>query len=252
MSESYTCGDAGALVAYLYDECDPEIRESIDTHLTKCVPCAREIEGLGRTRRQLGDWTPPIADLGFKMHAPVLEEKRPWWSAPLPAWAQAAAALLIFGAGLMMGVSRPSTGPGADTAAARAAAPVSAASRSDLAQLEQRLRAEMTKLRAGAPIAGQAGAVPVAAQASAGDDAIMRRVEALIAESEKGLRTEITLRAVDLKRDLEAEHRVDLASVSERFGQFQGQTNTEIRQHREAIRNLSNFVLVSQSPEQGR
>jgi hypothetical protein len=249
MSESYTCGDAGALVAYLYDECDPEIRESIDAHLTKCVPCAREIEGLGRTRRQLGDWTPPMAELGFRIPAPVLEEKRPWWSAPLPAWAQAAAALLIFGAGLLMGVSRPSTGPGPDAPATQAAAPASAASRTDLAQLEQRLRAEMTRLRAATPIAGQAGAVPVAAQASAGDDAIMRRVEERIAESEKGLRTEFTLRAVEQRRDLEAMRRVDLASVSERFGQFQGQTNAEIRQQREAI----NFLLVSQQgPQQGR
>lgn len=248
MSESYTCGDAGALVAYLYDECDPEIRESIDAHLATCVPCAREIEGLGRTRRLLGDWAPPIPELGFQVPAPVLEEKRPWWRAPLPAWAQAAAALLIFGAGLVMGVSRPSTGPASDAPAAQAAAPAPAASRSDLAQLEQRLRAEMTRLRAGATM-GQAGAVPVAAQASAGDDAIMRRVEALIAESEKGLRTEFTLRAVEQRRDLEALRRVDLASVSERFGQSLGQTNAEIRQQREAI----NFLLVSQQgPQQGR
>jgi hypothetical protein len=242
MSESYTCGDAGALVAYLYDECDPEIRESIDAHLTRCVPCAREIEGLGRTRRQLGDWTPPMAELGFQMRAPVPEEKRPWWGAPLPAWAQAAAALLIFGAGLLMGVSRPSTGSDSDAPAAQAAAPVSAASRSDLVQLEQRLRAEMTRLRAAAPVTTQADAAPVAAQASAGDDAIMRRVEERIAESEKEMRTEITRRAVDLRRDLDLAHRVDLASVSERFGQYQGQTNAEIRQQREAI----NFLLVSQ------
>lgn len=249
MSESYTCGDAGALVAYLYDECDPGVRESIDAHLTRCVPCAREIEGLGRTRRQLGDWTPPMAELGFQMPAPVLEEKRPWWRAPLPAWAQAAAALLIFGAGLLMGVSRPSTGAGADAPAAQAAAPAPAASRSDLARLEQRLRAEMTQLRTAAPIAPQADAVQVAAQTPAGDDAIMRRVEERIAESEKGLRTEFTLRAVDLRRELEMDRRVDLASVRESLGQFQGVTNAEIRQHRAAIDRLSNFVLVSQ---QGR
>jgi hypothetical protein len=249
MSESYTCGDAGALVAYLYDECEPDVRESIDAHLSKCVPCAREIEGLGRTRRQLGAWTPPMAELGFQMPASVLERKRPWWSAPLPAWAQAAAALLIFGAGLLMGVSRPSTSPESAASTAQAPAPVSAASRNDLAQLEQRLRAEMTRLRTAAQAGTQADAVPVAAQASAGDDAIMRRVEERIAESEKEMRTEITRRAVDLRRDLDLAHRVDLASVVQSFGQYQGVTNTEIRQQREAINQLNNFVLVSQ---QGR
>ena len=89
----------------------------------------------------------------------------------------------------------------------------------------------------------------MAAQASAGDDAIMRRVEERIAESEKEMRTEITRRAVDIRRDLDLAHRVDLASVSERFGQYQGQTNAEIRQQREAI----NFLLVSQQgSQQGR
>jgi hypothetical protein len=245
MSESYTCGDAGALVAYLYDECDPKVRESIDAHLMKCVPCSREIEGLGRTRRQLSAWTPPMAELGFQMPDPVLERKRPWWSAPLPAWAQAAAALLIFGAGLLMGVSRDSTDRGSAASTAQTPAPASAASRNDLVQLEQRLRAEMTRLRTAAPVEMRADAVPVSAQSPASDDAIMRRVEARIAESEKGLRTEFTLRAVDLTRDLETARRVDLASVRESLGQYQGVTNNEIRQQREAI----NFLLVSQ---QGR
>jgi hypothetical protein len=86
----------------------------------------------------------------------------------------------------------------------------------------------------------------VAAQASTGDDAIMRRIEERIAESEKGMRTEFTLRAVDLRCDLEASHRVDMASVLESFGQYQGATSTEIRQQREAINRLNNFVLVSQ------
>jgi sugar-specific transcriptional regulator TrmB len=119
-------------------------------------------------------------------------------------------------------------------------------SRNDLSQLERRLRAELAQLRTAASVPAQTDAAPVAAQASTGDDAIMRRIEERIAESEKGMRTEFTLRAVDLRRDLEASHRVDMASVLESFGQYQGATSTEIRQQREAINRLNNFVLVSQ------
>ena len=34
MSETFECGDTGALVAYLYEECEPEMRELIAGHLS--------------------------------------------------------------------------------------------------------------------------------------------------------------------------------------------------------------------------
>ena len=58
------------------------------------------------TRRHLEVWTPPDAELGFRMQVPSQEARLPWWRAPLPAWAQAAAALVIFGVGLSVGLVR--------------------------------------------------------------------------------------------------------------------------------------------------
>jgi hypothetical protein len=246
MSQSYTCGETGALVAYLYDECEPELRESIDAHLGQCASCASEIEGLGRTRRQFGAWTPPVAELGFQMPPPAFETKLPWWRAPLPAWAQAAAAMLIFGTGLLFGASGGPAGDGPVASVSPVSTSASTpASRNDLSQMETRLRAEMTRLRSAAPAAAPTSAVPAATQASGSDEAIMRRVQDLVAESEKGLRTEITLRAVDLRRDFEMARRVDLASVRESVGQWQGVTNAEIRRQTQAIDTISN-ILVSQ------
>ena len=99
MNETFECGDTGALVAYLYEECEPEIRDVIASHLIGCESCSNEIDSLGWTRRRLQAWAPPEAELGFQIAVP-LEARLPWWRAPLPAWAQAVAALVIFGVGL--------------------------------------------------------------------------------------------------------------------------------------------------------
>ena len=86
-------------------------------------------------------------------------------------------------------------------------------------------------------------------QATASDAEIMQKVEALVAQSEERQRREFTLRSVELARDFEAQRRVDLASVRETLGPLQGVTGTEIRQQREAIDRINNFIRVSQ---QGR
>jgi hypothetical protein len=248
MSETFECGDAGALVAFVYGECEPETKAVIAAHVTRCANCADEIAGLGLARRGLEAWTPPMPALGFQIHTPMQEARLPWWRAPLPAWAQAAAAIVIFGAGLSLGLAR-----GVDRAQPLAdRQPVSApatdsASRRDLAQLEQRLKSEMSQLRT--PVS--APARPVVASSS--DEEIMKKVEALLAQSEERQRREFTLRSVELAREFETQRRVDLASVRETVGQFQGAAGTELRQQREAIDRISSyFIRVSQQGVPGR
>jgi hypothetical protein len=242
MSETFECGDKGALVAYLYEECEPDERALIASHLTRCETCASEVDGLGWTRTRLQAWTPHVPELGFQLPVPAAEPRRSWWQAPLPAWAQAAAALLIFGAGLSIGLTRGAAVPATQPTSTQVAAPVSdSASRTDLVQLEQRLKAEMSQMRTTAP-------TPVA-QRTVSDDEIMKKVEALVTQSEERQRREFTLRSVELASSIEAQRRIDLASVRETVGQFQGVTGTEIRQQREAIDRINNFIRVSQ---QGR
>src|ERR1044072_2033018 len=67
MSETFTCGDYGALVSYLYDECAPPARRTISAHVAICAACAEELTALGATREQLAMWTPPDAQLGFRI-----------------------------------------------------------------------------------------------------------------------------------------------------------------------------------------
>jgi len=83
-------------------------------------------------------------------------------------------------------------------------------------------------------------------QAASSDEDIMTKVEALVAQSEERQRREFTIRSVEMARDFEAQRRIDMASVRETVGQFQGVATTEIRQQREAIDRMNNFIRVSQ------
>jgi hypothetical protein len=169
----------------------------------------------------------------------VLEPKIAWWRAPLPAWAQAAAAIVIFAAGLGAGIARNEEqsqrlAPPAQTAAAvpAGARPVAAAvSRDELAQLEQRIRAEFSQLRS-----TSTPAAVVTARGS--DEALLQQVRTLIEESEEKQRRDFTLRMVDLAGNIEQQRRVDLATVRQSMGQLQDVTGTELRQQREVLGRL--------------
>ena len=250
MNDTFQCGDPGSLVAYLYDECEPGERELIATHITRCAACAREIETLGATRQALSAWAPPDAALGFQITraaaapaanepARVLVPKIAWWRAPLPAWAQAAAAVVIFATGVSVGVGRNMTAGQtsreavANPSATTTVASTTGVSRDELAQLEQRLRSEMSQMRtvSSAPAPARSG------------DAMMAEVRALIDESNAQQNREITLRLVDLESDFELRNRRMAESFGQSFGQLQGAVRTEVGQQRRAldglIRNVS-------------
>ena len=246
MNDTFQCGDPGALVAYLYDECEPGERELIASHITRCATCASEIDTLGATRRTLAAWTPPDMALGFQITrahdagpARVLEPKIAWWRAPLPAWAQAAAAVVIFAAGLSIGIARNTASE--QTAERQAGVTPSATTatatnvtRGELQQLEQRLRTEMSQMRT--PSVATASSTTPAPTRSA--DALMTEVRALIDQSNAEQNRDFTLRLVDLASDFDIRNRRVLESV----GQLQGAFTTESRQQRQVNQQLINRV----------
>ena len=248
MSLTFECGDKNALVAYLYEECEPELRDVISGHLTRCDSCSSEIDGLGWTRSRLEVWTPPMPELGFQMPLPAQEARLPWWRAPLPAWAQAVAALVIFGVGLSVGLARgPVCGTAGGFEPAAAGRRVDGVDRRPDAQ-RSRATGRAAEVR-DCPDAHRRARPPGRASAPSSDEEIMKKVEALLAQSEERQRREFTLRSVEMARDFEAQRRIDMASVREAVGQFQGVTGTEIRQQREAIDRINSLIRVSQ---QGR
>ena len=154
MNDMTHCENRDALIAYLYDECEPAERESIAAHVALCASCTEEIESLRETRAHLGAWTPPSLPLGFQITRTESEQPakvlRPaaWWRQPLPAWAQVAAAVVIFAAGMgVNSVGSPGEAP-AVVAQAPAPQPVPVTSpiddmtvtRAEFARLEARLQ----------------------------------------------------------------------------------------------------------------
>ena len=149
------CGNHEVLIGYVYDECEPAERESIAAHLALCASCAEEIQALRDTRAHLGAWSPPALPLGFQLtradseaHGKVLRPAA-WWSRPLPAWAQVAAAVVIFAAGMSVNDARSSDEtPAPLVAQAPAPAPVAetnrvddiSVTRAEFLRLEARLR----------------------------------------------------------------------------------------------------------------
>jgi anti-sigma factor RsiW len=257
MSDTFQCGDNAALVSYLYDECDPAERSAIEAHIALCAACAAEVAALGSARLHLASWAPPDADLGFQIVRPhpstdargALSEvegqapgPRPqkvftgpwaWFRQPMPAWAQAVAACLIFGAGLSLGVIRGTTPTDSPTPDIPAAATTeSTVTATDLAALERRMRVEIASLRA-TPVSAT-GASPQFVNSAQ----LMAEVRALIDESEQRQQRELALRTLQLFRDFDSQRKIDLAAIERNFGQIEGLTGAEVREQREMLNYL--------------
>ena len=56
-----------ALLDYLYEEGDPAERLKIAQHLQECAECSVAVLEFQNVRGMLRDWTPPQANLGFKI-----------------------------------------------------------------------------------------------------------------------------------------------------------------------------------------
>ena len=248
MTETFTCDDKEQLVAYLYDEVDGITRRRIEEHLRLCDACSAEIDGLGGVRRELATWTPPEAALGFRITAaeePAAVETvaRPSRWPHIPAWAQAAAAVLVVAAGLSIAnlqirygadglvvttgwMGTPSADPGASaTAAAKTETPDW---RPALAALEQSLRQEIHDVH-------PATASTPAPASARGGDVSLQRVTDLIEQSERRQKQELALRLVQFGRDLEVQRRTDLVRINQGFGQFEGRAGAEIARQRQMI-----------------
>lgn len=238
--------DPEALVAYLYGECDPAEEARVAVHLAQCARCADEVASLSGVRRELSHWTPPESTLGFQLSRPqpaaVLRPAR-WWNRPLPAWAQAAAAVLVFGAGLWIGgAGRSAAGQGApdQSAAAKVAdtqvAGANERSVADLARLVDSLLAEMTEVKQAL------SARPAGAQAAS-----LQIVKTLIDESEQRVaatlrrdhRIELTARLAEFASDMDLQQRGATARLNNRIVQIQGQTNTELRRQGALLQNVA-------------
>lgn len=269
MNDTPFCDDKEQLVAYLYDELDAVVRRRVDDHMRVCTACASEVAALSGVRRELAEWRPPDAVLGFTVvqtavhgaPAQPLNDTRHvapsgWRAAGIPAWAQAAAAVLVVAAGLSVAniqvrydaaglvVTTGWMGPAQPVAPAtlanpQSAEPAAAEWRTALTNLETSLRDEMRTLRQPEMTAVANDAPPRRA------DLPMTRVADMIEQSERRQQQELALRLTQFGRDLEVQRRSDLVRINQGFGQFEGRAGAEIARQRQM---LDYIMRVSAQP----
>lgn len=254
------------LVAFLYDDLAADDRASFEAHIATCDACRQELAALRQTRQQLAAWSPPQPALDNRVVRGAVPVERPRW-AFLPPWGLAAAAsvLVLAGAlglanldvridsgGIVVRTGWGSAGGDRDEGTAQVAeaplpAPGGATAQvvSELRALEGRLR-ELEASRI-APVAGGSGQAAAGASnqpTAAATDALEARVRRLVAESERRQRTELALQVSQVWKDFNAVRASDAVRVQESLDRVQGQTNYQLRQHRDSIQSLYRVSLL--------
>lgn len=242
------------LMAYLYDEIEPAERETFEAHLKTCARCRVELNGLGGVREQLSEWSitsvasrqsivaspvarslaTPVASQIFGAESSAERQAASSvWQNP-PVWAQAAAAVLVLGVaagaaninihydaqnglnigtGWMQGRGSPgpqsSQGSRAQASDAQAAAVADVVSRSELTALEQQLRSEIHAV----------AAVPAHTVTAPSDAETLRRVRALLDETERRHERELALKVAEVMRDVNMQRQADLRKIDQNIDQ---------------------------------
>ena len=204
------CDERERLLEYVYGESTPADRLEIETHLVECHVCRAEISGLRGVRDELLAWdVPPHEPIWRPVGAVAVASRR----RVLPMWGLAAAAGLVFTAGLAGGIAVRGANPpapaqlaaGAPTAPRTSLTPVSTGeaalvTTADLARMEaailERVRSEFEE-RIKTASASQRPQAPAMTRVSTGGptiepEVLARRVAAL----ESWMDNQISLNAI--------------------------------------------------------
>jgi hypothetical protein len=249
-----------ALLDYLYEEGDPAERLAIAKHLQECAPCSVAVLEFQSVRGMLSDWTPPDAQLGFRvvqdpsLSAPVNHGARSgWWRGWGPAthqekWGpattnkswrpalQAAAAVLIFAAGMAVSQLDVDYQDGALTVRTQSAAPAMPVANMRNASIV--LPAERVPLNAQAGTAAPVDLDQIERElrdrlelrdpSPTDTERLLQRVRAMIDQSEQRqearTRQELALRLSQIVREVDTQHQADMLRVQQEFGQQQEAT----------------------------
>ena len=174
----------------------------------------------------------------------------------IPAWAQVAAAMLCLGVGAgiaNLNVRYDASGLQVRTGwssavpvpVAQVSQPVAGASqdaapwRAELTALEQRLRTDLRRTPAGAGnLVNAATAANPASAPNTVNSETLRRVRALIDESERRQQTELALRLGEAVREANAQRQADLVKIDRSLGFIQNSTYGEQMKQREVVNYL--------------
>jgi hypothetical protein len=216
-----------ALLDYLYEEGDPAERLKIATHLQACAECSVAVLEFQNVRGMLSDWTPPDAQLGFRVvqsSSASLDQRardgRSWGWGPTTnnkSWrplVQAAAAILLFVSGMAFSQLNVKFEDGVITIGPRSAEPeIPMFSGRDIQLPAERVSAEPLNTPAQSSVASTEDV-----------ERLLQRVRAMIDQSEQRQKGELALRLSQVAREVDTQHQADLLRIQQDFGQQQEAT----------------------------
>jgi anti-sigma factor RsiW len=244
------------LIAYLYDEIAPDDRTAFARHLMACALCRSEFEALGSVRADLEQWASPepAFNVSFQTTPGATPSSKTFLASlqQIPVWAQVAAATLLLGAAASVAnlevtynaaglsvrtgwqhaasIQPPVPLPAAVDAGAMSTAPWQA----DLTALEHKLRVDLD--------ARQAAVVATTQTPAAPDDAVLRRVHALLQESEQHQQRELALRVAEMAREVEGQRQADMVKIDRSLGLIQSRTGMEVMRTQQQVNSLAQRV----------
>ena len=265
------------LVAYCYGDIEGDERAVFECHLAGCATCRRELEALRVVRAQLATWVPPAVPSGIQhvlgaarpamQHGQVSAEattrhaQRASWS-EMPVWVQLAAAMLFLGiaagaanldvtynsAGL-----RVRTGWLASRDGAAGSTGVSPLADKESASVANPAASSHTPIQQTAEVSPPAESsshpqtrVQPSAPSRMSDEEVIRRVRAMLRDSEQRQQRELALRVGEVVRDVQAQRQADLVRIDRTLGVLQNSTGMAVRRQEQLLNNLA--VRVSQRP----
>ena len=224
------CDSKELLVSFLYDEIDPVAKRTFQQHLATCVDCREELAELGATRAQIATWTPPDADLGFRIIREAESPTRRWfhWS---PAWGFAAAAMLVVaisGAIANLHVSYGSEGLTVRTGWSHAADAQADATPVDWKAKAQELDRRVLDLE-------RAQSQQSVVRTASGSDLTEQRVREIVGQSETRQQRMVSARLADMMREYDAQRRLDLVAISQGMTRLQNSSGADLKQTKDLL-----------------
>jgi hypothetical protein len=219
-----------ALLDYLYEEGNPAERLAIAKHLQECAACAVAVLEFQNVRGMLRDWTPPAADLGFRIVqaagqlpsvSPDPRARGGWWrgAAAMP-WLQAAAAVLLFAAGMAVSQFHVDYADGRVVVSTGAATPAPNTRGASITLQPENMNPPERRI-APAEFDNRRVAAVDANTPAVDMEQLLQRVRAMIDQSEQRQQRELALRLSQVSREVDTQHQADLLKIQQDFGQQQ-------------------------------
>jgi hypothetical protein len=220
------------MIDVLYGEAAPDVAVRFEGHTASCAACRDELASLSGVRRDLQAWSvdarPPRRAFWPGLRLPAIRNM-----------AAAAAVVLAFGGGLAVSRTELRMRDGEVAfrfGPARDAAEVT----QQLARYEQAHRAEIDALKAQLVSTQPGGAM------SSFDDDLLRRVQAMIQESEARQTMLLQTSLNQLGQHTEAQRRYDLAQVAAGLSYLESKTGADVAR---TNKMMSDILRVSQDEQ---